>query len=71
MDFRDIIILMVVFFQAGLGSFLIGRFLVNTWHSLGSKTGGGRQRAEYDITHRHAHGPGTGSGVSGGRCVRV
>jgi len=44
MDLRDIIILLFVLLQAGLGVLLIGRFLVNAWHNLGSKTGGGKAK---------------------------
>jgi len=38
MEIRDIILLFFIFFQASLGLLLIGRFLVNAWRSLRSKT---------------------------------
>lgn len=47
MDFGEILILLFIFFQASLGVLLIGRFLVNVWHSLGSKTG--REEAKNQI----------------------
>jgi hypothetical protein len=39
MDFREILILLFIFFQGGLGLLLIGRFLVDAGRSLRSKTG--------------------------------
>ncbi|GBC76891.1 hypothetical protein HRbin08_00359 [bacterium HR08] len=38
MEIRDIIILLFIFFQASLGLLLIGRFLMDAWRSLRSKT---------------------------------
>ncbi|GBC81617.1 hypothetical protein HRbin10_00729 [bacterium HR10] len=40
MEIRDLILLFFVFFQASLGLLLIGRFLMNVWGRLRSKTDG-------------------------------
>jgi hypothetical protein len=38
MEIRDLILLFFVFFQASLGLLLVGRFLMDAWRSLRSKT---------------------------------